>query len=83
MKERYNVGRRQVDFRVGDLVMLRLHPLSSKSQQQVRRLKVKWSLPMRLARFVSPVTVLLANPNTGVNVRKAHVSQLKRHLPPG
>ncbi|PNF31069.1 hypothetical protein B7P43_G17391, partial [Cryptotermes secundus] len=33
VKERYNVGRRQVDFRVGDLVMLRLHPLSSKSQQ--------------------------------------------------
>jgi hypothetical protein len=81
--ERYNVGRRQVDFRVGDLVMLRLHPLSSKSQQRSAKLDLKWSVPMRLARFVSPVTVQLANPDTGVIVRKAHVSQLKRHFPPG
>ncbi|PNF21358.1 hypothetical protein B7P43_G17731 [Cryptotermes secundus] len=60
VKERYNVGSRQVHFRVEDFVMLRLHPLSSKSQQRS-----------------------LANPDTGVIVRKAHVSQLKKHLPPG
>ena len=81
--ERYNVGRRQVNFRMGDLALLMLHPLSSKSQQHSAKLDLKWSVPMRLARFVSPVTVLLANPDTGVIVRKDHVSQLKRHFPPG
>ncbi|PNF14563.1 hypothetical protein B7P43_G14188 [Cryptotermes secundus] len=47
------------------------------------KLDLKWSVPMRLARFVSPITVLLAKPYSGVTVRKAHVSQLKRHLPLG
>jgi transposase InsO family protein len=78
--ERYNVGRRQVDFKVGDLVLLRLHPLSSRSQQRSAKLDLKWSKPMKLARFVTPVTVLLANPDTGVIIRKAHVSQLKRYF---
>jgi hypothetical protein len=30
--DRYTAGRRPAEFRVGDLVLLRLHPLSSKSQ---------------------------------------------------
>jgi hypothetical protein len=78
--DRYNEGRRQAEFRVGDLVLLRLHPLSSKSQQRSAKLNYKWSAPLRTARFVSPVTVLLANSDTGVITRKAHVSQLKRHF---
>jgi transposase InsO family protein len=76
---RYNAGRRQADFRVGELVLLRLHPLSSKSNQRSAKLEYRWSEPLKVARFVSPVTVLLANPDTGVIIRKAHVSQLKRH----
>jgi hypothetical protein len=67
-------------FRVGDLVLLRLHPLSSKSQQRSSKLDYKWSAPLEIARFVSPVTVLLANSDRGVIIRKAHVSQLKRHF---
>jgi hypothetical protein len=31
--ERFNVGRRRAEFRVGDLVLVRLHPLSSKWRQ--------------------------------------------------
>ena len=79
--ERYNLARRQVDFRVGDLVLLRLPPLSYRSRQRSAKLDLRWSVPWKIARFVSPVTVLLANPDTGVIVRKAHVSQLKRHFP--
>jgi hypothetical protein len=76
---RYNARRRQADFRVGELVLLRSHPLSSKSHQRSAKLEYRWSEPLKVARFVSPVTVLLANPDTGVIIRKAHVSQLKRH----
>jgi hypothetical protein len=77
---RYNAGRRQAHFRVGDLVLVRLHPLSSRSQQRSAKLVYRWSVPLKIAGFVSPVTVLLANPNTGIIIKKAHVSQLKRHF---
>jgi hypothetical protein len=79
--DRYNLGRRQVDFRVGDLVLLRVHSLISKVKQRSAKLDLKWSNPMRIVKFVSPVTVLLANPDTGVIIRRAHVPHLKRHFP--
>jgi transposase InsO family protein len=78
--QRYNAGRKQVPFEVGDLVMVRLHPLSSKSEQRSAKLDYKWSVPFKIARYTSPVTVSLANPETGVVVKKAHVSQLKRYF---
>ncbi|PNF33517.1 hypothetical protein B7P43_G18391 [Cryptotermes secundus] len=59
---RYDAGRRRAEFRVGDLVLVRTHPLN------------------QIVRFLSPVTVQLANSDTGVIVRKAHISQLKRHF---
>jgi hypothetical protein len=77
---RYNAGRRQAEFHVVDLVLVRLHPLSSRSQQRSAKLDYRWSVLLKIARFVSSVTVLLANPNTGVIIKKAHVSQLKRHF---
>jgi hypothetical protein len=80
---RYNAERGQAEFRVGDLVLLRLHPLSSRSHQRSAKLDWKWSAPLKIAKFVSPVTILLANPDTGVIVRKAHVSQVKRAFQSG
>jgi hypothetical protein len=77
---RYNAGRRQAEFRVGDLVLVQLHLLSSRSQQRSAKLDYRWSVPLNIARFVSPVSVSLANPDTGVIIKKAHVSQLKRHF---
>jgi hypothetical protein len=76
--ERYDAGRRQTEFRVGDLVFVRLHPLSSKSEQRSAKLDFKWSMPLVIIRYVSPVTVLLASPDKRVVIRKAHVSQLSR-----
>jgi hypothetical protein len=78
--ERYDAGRRQAEFRVDDLVLVRLHPHSSKSLQRSAKLDFKWSAPLVIAKFVSPVTALLANPDTGVVIRKAHESQLKPHF---
>jgi hypothetical protein len=75
---RYNDGRRQADFGVGSLVLLRLHSQSSKSQRRSAKLDCKWSLPFKIVKFITPVSVLLANPSTGVIVKRAHVSQLKR-----
>lgn len=78
---RYNRGRRRTDFAVGDLVLLKLHPLSSGSRQRSAKLDLKWSEPLLIAKMVTPVTVWLANPDTGVIIRRAHVCQLKRHFP--
>jgi hypothetical protein len=78
---RYDAGRSRGEFRVGDWVLVRLHPTSSKSRQRSAKLEFKWSVPLMIAKFVSPVTALLANPETGVIVKKAHVSQLKPYFP--
>jgi hypothetical protein len=72
-----NAGRRRAEFCVGDLVLVKLHPLSSKSQRRSPKFDYKWSVPLTIARFVSPMTVLLANSDTSVIIRKAYVSQLK------
>jgi hypothetical protein len=78
--DQYNAGRRREEFHVGNLVLVRLHQLRSKLQQRSAKLDHKWSVPLTITRFVSPVMVLLANSDTGVIIRKEHVSQLKRHF---
>jgi hypothetical protein len=71
---RYNARRGWEELRVGDLVLVRLHPTCSKSCQRSAKLDFKWSVLLTITRFVSPVMALLANPDTGVIIRKAHVS---------
>jgi hypothetical protein len=77
---RYNALRSVAVFRVGDLVLLKLHPQSSKDLKRSAKIENKWSNPLLIARFLTKVTVQLANPDTGVIARKAHVSQLKRYF---
>jgi hypothetical protein len=76
----YNALRSEAMIRVGDLVLVRLNPHSSKALKRSAKIENKWSDPLRIARFLTKVTVQLANPDTGVIVRKAHVSQLKRYF---
>jgi hypothetical protein len=78
---RYNQSRRQAEFSVGDLVLVRLHPTSSRILKRSVKLENTLSVPLVVAKFLSAVTVQLANPDTGVFVRKAHVSQLKKFFP--
>jgi hypothetical protein len=40
--DRYDAGRRRAEFRVADLVLVRLYPLSSKSRQRSAKLDYKW-----------------------------------------
>jgi hypothetical protein len=75
---RYNELRSEVGLRVGDLVCVKLHPQSSKILNRSAKIADKWSDPFTIAKFLTNVTVQMANPETGVIVRKAHVSQLKR-----
>jgi hypothetical protein len=77
---RYNALRSEAVFRVWDLVLLKLHVQSSKALKRSAKIENKLSNPLLIARFLIKVTVQLANPDTGVIVRKAHVSQLKRYF---
>jgi hypothetical protein len=58
---------------------VKLHPQSSRLLKRSAKIESKWSDPLLIARFLT-VTVQLANLDTGVVVRKAHVSQLKRYF---
>jgi len=63
-------------YKVRDTVLYRLNLVSSKAQKVSAKLLLKWSRPMTIAKIVRP-NVLWANPETGVIVRRAHVSQIK------
>jgi hypothetical protein len=75
----YNLNCKPHRFDVGDMVMYRLNLVSSKARNVSAKLLLKWSHPVTVAKFVRPNVVLLANPETGVVVRRAHVSQLKAY----
>jgi hypothetical protein len=78
---RYNVQRREAPFQVGDLVLVRKYPISSRLMKRSAELENRWSNPMVIAKFLTQVTVQLVNPDTGVILRKAHISQLKTCFP--
>jgi len=74
---RYDVNRKPHQFQIGDTVVYRLNLASSKAQNISAKLLLRWSKPIVIAKIVRPNVILLANPETGVIVRRAHVSQLK------
>jgi len=74
---RYDAKRTPHKYQVGDLVMYRRNLVSSKTQNVSSKLLMRWSNPLVVAKFVAANTALLANPDTGVIVRRAYVSQLK------
>jgi hypothetical protein len=78
--ERYNQLRKEHKFKLGDYVMFRKHLISSKALNVSSKLMLRWSDPVVIAKIVRPNVVLLANPDTGVILRRAHVSQLKAYV---
>jgi hypothetical protein len=76
---RYNQGRKQSEYQVGDWVTYQRHTLSSKGKGVSQKLELRWSRPVVIARFLKPNVVQLAMPDTGVIVKKAHLSQIKRY----
>jgi hypothetical protein len=69
-----------VVFEDGELVLDKLHPLSSKPLQHAAKIASKWAGPFVIVKSFTKVTVQLANADTGVIVKKALVSQLKKYF---
>ena len=76
---RFNIGRKEAQYKVGDIVLCQRKVLSSKGKGISQKLELKWSVPMVIVRFLKPNVVQLAMPESGVIIRKAHVSQLKSY----
>jgi hypothetical protein len=74
---RFNKDRKPHSFQVGDTVRYRLKLKSDKANRTSAKLLLRWSEPLVISEVVRPNVVLLANPDTGVVVRRAHVTQLK------
>jgi hypothetical protein len=77
---RYDQNRRNHQYAVGDSVMYRRNLVSSKALNVSGKLMHRWSEPLVIAKLVRNNGVLLANPDTGVIVRRAQVGQLKRYV---
>jgi len=75
--QRFNANRKPHQYKEGDLVRYQLKLSSSNCLDISAKLLLRWSVPVTIARIMRPNVVLLANPDTGVIIRKAHVSQLK------
>ena len=76
---RYNAMRKATLFKEGDVVVYRVKVLSSKGKGISAKLELMWSKPMVIVKFLKPNVVVLANVETGVVVRKTHVSQIKKY----
>jgi hypothetical protein len=61
--------------------MYKMRLVSSKANNVTAKLLLRWSKPVVIAKIIRPSVVLLANPETGVVLRRAHVSQLKPYVP--
>lgn len=77
---RYDADRRLHPYQVGDTVVYHMSLAGSKARNSLAKLLLKWSKPIVIAKFIRPNVVLLANPDTGVIVRRAHISQLKAYI---
>jgi len=76
--QRYNQGLKVHNFRVGDTVIYRLTLISSKARDRSAKIMLRLSKPCTMAEEIRPNLVLLVDPNTGIVVRRANISQLKR-----
>ena len=74
---RYNVNRRAHHYKEGDLVVFKRNVLSSNARNFTNKLAMRWSDPVVISKIVNVNNLLLANPNTGGIVQRAHVSQVK------
>jgi hypothetical protein len=77
---RYDAHRKPHSYKEGDLVMYKRNLVSSKAQNTTSKLLLRWSEPVIIAKIINTNNMLLANPDTGVIVRRAHASQLKPYF---
>jgi hypothetical protein len=77
-----NAARRKADFQIVDDFLMKLYLLSCKLRLHSANLENKWYVPLITAEYPSPLIVQMANSESDLYVKKAHVSQLTRFLPP-
>jgi hypothetical protein len=70
---RYNTGRRPHSDRVSDTVLYRMNVATSKARGISAKHLLRWSKSVVTAKIVRPNVVLVANPDTGVINRRAHL----------
>jgi hypothetical protein len=78
--KRYDSCRKPHEYRVGDIVMYKMRLSSSKAKNVTAKLLLRWSKPVVIPKVVRPSVVLLGSPETGVVIRRAHLSQLKHYV---
>lgn len=78
----YNLRRRQWKPRIGDLVLLKQHPLSKACDNFAAKLAPKFEGPYYVNKFISPVIVELRQRNHKTLKRTAHLSDLKPFVEP-
>jgi transposase InsO family protein len=76
--KRYNQGRREPTFKVGDTVIYRRQVMSSKARGISQKLTLRWSKPMVIVKYTAPSVVQLAMIDNQAVTRKAHLTQLKK-----
>jgi hypothetical protein len=60
---------------VVDVLVDQINVLSLKEKSVAAKLELKWSKTMAIAKFMKPKVVQIANANSGVMGKKAHLSQ--------
>jgi len=76
---RYNENRKAHSFKIGDWVMYRMNVVSRKALNISGKMQLRWSALAVISKIDNGNNVLLANPDSGVIIRRAHVSQLKAY----
>jgi len=77
--KRFNVGRKEAQYKVGDTVVCQMKTLSSKGKGVSQKLEQKCSEPMVIVKFLKQSVAQLAVAESGVLARKAHVSQIMKY----
>ncbi|XP_023213289.1 uncharacterized protein LOC111616088 [Centruroides sculpturatus] len=75
----YNLRWRPDTFKVGSLVVLKAHPISSSSRRFSAKLAPKWSGPYEIAKIISSVVYDIKDPHTGASHGSQHIANLKRY----
>ncbi|KAM7282951.1 integrase [Ixodes scapularis] len=78
----YNKGRRNLQFKVGDLVLRRTHPLSDAARGFTASLAKRWDGPYRVSSKLSNLSYELVHCESGEVCGSIHVADLKAFYEP-
>ena len=80
-KQTYDKGRRHVEFNEGDMVQRKQYSLSNAARAFSAKLGVKYAGPVQILELLSSEVYVLET-SSKKQTAKAHISELKRWMPP-